>query len=316
MKLAFAGTPEFAAVILDALIDSEHSVRAVLARPDARSGRGRRMTQSAVRRRASIAGIETHQPRSLRGPAAVEMLAALDLDVLVVAAYGLLLPESILAIPRLGCINVHASLLPRWRGAAPAAHAILAGDRETGISIMQMDAGLDTGPVLAMRHCSIAPDDTAGTLTGRLAEHGAAVLVDTLRTLQDDAVEPVPQDGARATMAPKLSKARAAIDWSRPAAEIERSIRAFDPWPVAHAYLAGTDTPAFRVWRASVVSGNAVREPGTVLQCDDAGLVVAAAGGALRISEIQPSGARRMTAAEFVRGRRIEPGTRLGRGPK
>ena len=316
MKLAFAGTPEFAAVILDALIDSEHSVRAVLTRPDARAGRGRRMTQSAVRRRACAAGIETHQPRSLRGPAAVESLAALDLDVLVVAAYGLLLPKPILAIARLGCINVHASLLPRWRGAAPAAHAILAGDRETGISIMQMDAGLDTGPVLAVRRCSIAPDDTAGTLTGRLADHGAAVLVDTLRALQDGAVEPVRQDGARATMAPKLSKARAAIDWSRPAAEIERSIRAFDPWPVAHAYLAGTDTAAFRVWRASVVSGDAAREPGTVLQCDDAGLVVAAVDGAVRITEIQPSGARRMTAAEFVRGRRLEPGTRLGRGPK
>ena len=316
MKLAFAGTPEFAAIILDTLIASEHEVDAVLTRPDARAGRGRRMTQSPVKRRAAAAGIETRQPRTLRGRGADDVRTALDVDALVVAAYGLLLPASILATPRLGCINVHASLLPRWRGAAPTAHAILAGDRETGVSIMQMDEGLDTGPVLSSRTCAVADDDTAGSLSGRLAALGAAALVDTLDGLERGAVAPEPQDEARATTAPKLSKVQAAIDWSRPAVEIERSIRAFDPWPVAHAYFHGDGKPACRIWRANVVSEDAVRHPGTVLQCDASGLVVATSHDALRIGEIQPAGARRMTAADFARGHRIEPGTRLGRGPQ
>ena len=316
MKLAFAGTPEFAAIVLDELIESEHTVDAVLTRPDARAGRGRRMTQSAVKRRAADSGIEIHQPSTLRGSRADAMLTALVPDVLVVAAYGLLLPPSILAIPRLGCVNVHASLLPRWRGAAPTAHAILAGDRETGVSIMQMDAGLDTGPVLSSRICAIADDDTAGSLASRLATLGAAALVDTLSALEHGSVTPEPQDTSRATTAPKLSKTQAVIDWSRPAVEIERSIRAFDPWPVAHAYRDGEDGPAFRIWRAALTRGYAARRPGTVLQCDEGGLVVATACDAVCISEIQPAGARRMSAAEFARGHRLRPGTRLGRGPR
>ena len=315
MRLAFAGTPEFAAVILDALIESEHTVDAVLTRPDARAGRGRRLTQSAVKQRAAGAGIEIHQPMTLRGSWAGETLAALDPDVLVVAAYGLLLPPSVLAMPRMGCINVHASLLPRWRGAAPTAHAILAGDRESGVSIMQMDSGLDTGPVLAARSCAISDDDTAGSLATRLAALGAAALVETLGALERGGVSPEPQDEVHATAAPKLSKAQAAIDWSRTAVEIERSIRAFDPWPVAHAYQAGGATPAFRIWRAVLAHENAAQLPGTVLRCDESGLVVATGRDALRITELQPAGARRMRAAEFVRGHRLEIGTRLGRGP-
>ena len=315
MKLAFAGTPEFAAVILDALIKSEHTVGAVLTRPDARAGRGRRLGRSAVKQRAAGAGIAIHQPVTLRGSCASGALAALDPDVLVVAAYGLLLPPSVLAVPRKGCINVHASLLPRWRGAAPTAHAILAGDRETGVSIMQMDAGLDTGPVLSTRTCAISDEDTAGTLATRLAALGADALVETLGAMESGAVSPEPQDELHATEAPKLSKAQAAIDWSRTAVEIERSIRAFDPWPVAHAYLDGTDAPAFRIWRAVLAHENAAHPPGTVLRCDESGLVVATGRDALRITEIQPAGARRMGAAEFVRGRRLEPGARLGCGP-
>ena len=316
MKLAFAGTPEFAAVMLDALIHSGHSVGAVFTRRDARAGRGNRIAQSPVKRRAAAAGIEVHQPRSLRTPEAAETLAALEPDALVVSAYGFLLPETMLAIPRLGCINVHASVLPRWRGAAPVHHAILAGDRRTGVSIMRMDAGLDTGPILATRTCGIAPEDTTGSLTGRLAVLGAAALVDTLDALDTGTVESRAQDETRATLAPRLSKSQAAIDWTRPATDIERMVRAFDPWPVAYTCLAGDSRPAFRVWRAERADGVPAAAPGTVLRCDETGLAVAAGHGAVGITEIQPPGARRMTVAEFVRGRRLAPGTRLGCAPR
>ena len=317
MNLAFAGTPEFAAVVLDALAGSGHSIETVFTRPDARAGRGRRMVESAVKQRAAAAGIEVRQPRTMRAPEMADTLTALDLDVLVVAAYGLLLPTPVLAAPRLGCINVHASLLPRWRGAAPVHHAILAGDRETGVSIMQMDAGLDTGPVLAARACPIAVQDTTGSLTLRLAELGASALLDTLAALEAGAAEPRPQDEARATSAPRIVKSRAAIDWTLSAAEIERAVRAFDPWPVAYTYLAGEDAPAFRVWRVELADGDPAQAPGAVLRCDAEGLVVAAAPpGAVGITELQPPGGRRMSAAEFVRGRRLAPGARLGPGPR
>ena len=315
MKLAFAGTPEFAAVILDALADSRHGVEAVFTPPDARAGRGKRVAESPVKQRAAAASIRVLQPGSLRTEEAAEQLAALAPDAMVVAAYGFLLPAPVLAIPRLGCINVHASILPRWRGAAPVHHAILAGDPRTGVSIMRMDAGLDTGPILATRTCAIAPDDTSGSLTGRLAALGAATLVDTLDALETGAVEAWPQDDASATRAPKLSKAQAAIDWAVPAVEIERMVRAFDPWPVAHTRVAGTGTPALRIWRAECADGDSSEAPGTVLACDESALVVAAGCGVVRIIEIQPPGARRMSAAEFVRGRRLAPGARLGREP-
>ena len=316
MKLAFAGTPGFAAVILDALAHSNHSVEGVFTRRDARAGRGNRVAESPVKQRAAAAGIRVHQPRSMRTADAVEKLVALEPDALVVAAYGFLLPAPILAMPRLGCINVHASVLPRWRGAAPVHHAILAGDRQTGVSIMQMDAGLDTGPILTTRTCTIAPKDTTGTLTIRLAELGAATLIDTLRTLEAGAIKGRAQDETYATLAPKLSKSQAAIDWARPATEIERMVRAFDPWPVAHTYLAEEDAPAFRVWSAELAGSESAALPGAVLRCDEAGLVVATASGAVNITELQPPGARRMSVAEFVRGRRLPPGTRLGRGPR
>ena len=316
MNLAFAGTPEFAAVILDALVHSGHCVEAVFTRHDARAGRGNRVTQSPVKQRAAAAGIQVLQPRSMRTAQAAQQLAALEPDAMVVAAYGFLLPPPILAIPRLGCINVHASILPRWRGAAPVHHAILAGDRDTGVSIMAMDAGLDTGPILATRTCAISPHDTAGSLTGRLGELGAAALIDSLDALETGTVEARPQDDALATIAPRLSKSRAAINWARPAAEIERMIRAFDPWPVAHTYVAGDSIPAFRVWRAELGDGDSTKAPGTVLDCDKTAVAVATACGAVRITELQPPGARRMSAAEFLRGRRLAPGSRLGPGPR
>ena len=316
MKLAFAGTPEFAAVILEALAHSRHAVEAVFTRPDARAGRGKRVAESPVKQRAAAAGIRVLQPRSMRTAQAAEQLAAFAPDAMVVAAYGFLLPAPILALPRLGCINVHASILPRWRGAAPVHHAILSGDRRTGVSIMQMDAGLDTGAILATRTCAIAPDDTSGSLTGRLAALGAATLVDTLDELETGTVQARAQDDASATFAPKLSKAQAAIDWARPATEIERMVRAFDPWPVAHTRVAGADMPALRIWRAESADDDSAQAPGTVLGCDESAVVVAAARGVVRITEIQPPGARRMSAAEFVRGRRLAPGTRLGAGPE
>ena len=316
MKLAFAGTPEFAAVILDALAHCGHRVEAVFTRSDARAGRGKRVTQSPVKQRAAAAGIQVLQPRSMRTAQAAQQLAALEPDAMVVAAYGFLLPPPILAIPRLGCINVHASILPRWRGAAPVHHAILAGDRDTGVSIMAMDAGLDTGPILATRTCAISPHDTAGSLTGRLGELGAAALVDTLDALETGTVEARPQDDALATIAPRLSKSHAAIDWARPAAEIERMVRAFDPWPVAHTCMEGDSIPAFRVWRAEVGEGDSTKAPGTVLGCDETAVAVATTCGAVRITELQPPGARRMSAAEFLRGRRLAPGSRLGPGPR
>lgn len=316
MKLAFAGTPEFAAVMLDALLHSGHSVEAVFTRRDARAGRGNRVTQSPVKQRAVAAGIKVRQPRSMHAPEEAAVLAELEPDALVVAAYGFLLPAPILAIPRLGCINVHASILPRWRGAAPVHHAIRSGDRETGVSIMQMDAGLDTGPVLATRTCAIAPKDTTGSLTCRLATLGAATLVETLHAFDAGAIEPQRQDDACATFAPKLSKSQAAIDWGRPAHEIERMVRALDPWPVAHTYVAGESIPAFRVWRADLADSAATGQPGTVLSCDESGLVIATTDGAINVTELQPPGARRMTAAEFARGRRLPPGTRLGPGPR
>lgn len=316
MKLAFAGTPEFAAVILDAVVHSRHRVEAVFTRPDARAGRGKRVAQSPVKQRALSAGIEVHQPDSLRAIESMELLEALDVDVLVVAAYGFLLPASILAIPKLGCINVHASILPRWRGAAPVHHAILAGDSRTGVSIMQMEPGLDSGPILATRTCPISPMDTTGSLTNRLVSLGATTLLETLRALESGIIESQVQDESRVTHAPKLSKMQAAIDWARPANEIERMVRAFDPWPVAHTYVAGQDTPAFRVWRTEIVDDGPTATPGTVLRCDEAGLVVATACGAINVLDIQPPGARRMSTAEFNRGHRIIPGTRFGPGPR
>ena len=316
MKLAFAGTPEFAAVTLDALVNSRHQVEAVFTRRDARAGRGKRVTPSPVKRRAVAAGISVHQPGSMRTEEAAEKLAALAPDVMVVAAYGFLLPASILALPRLGCINVHASVLPRWRGAAPVHHAILAGDCRTGVSIMQMETGLDTGPILATRTCRIAPNDTAGTLTARLAEFGAAALVDTLDALETGDVEARRQDASSATLAPKISKSQAAIDWTRPATEILRMVRAFDPWPVAHTRIAGEGAPAIRIWSAELGADDATKVPGTVLGFDESGLSVATTCGTVRITELQPPGGRRMSAAAFARGRRLAPGTRLGHGPR
>ncbi|MBF2760873.1 MAG: methionyl-tRNA formyltransferase [Ectothiorhodospiraceae bacterium AqS1] len=331
MKLVFAGTPEFAAVVFDALLRSKHSIAAALVRPDARRGRGRKLQPCAVKERAAEAGIETIEAKSLRDPDILRTLSNIAPDALAVASYGLLLPPAILARPRFGCINVHPSLLPRWRGATPVQHAILAGDRMTGVSIMQMDAGLDSGPILHQRRCPVEADDSAGSLSIRLARLGAKSLIETLDRLDAESTPPkaIAQDKTKVELAPALSKARARIDWTLSACRIERMIRAFDPWPVAHSGLQGDpDSPPFRIWRASICAetpGDAARKPppGTVLDIDDreekklrssgaggeeSGIAVQTGEGVLTITEIQPPGGKRMSAAAFLRSKRIRTG--------
>jgi methionyl-tRNA formyltransferase len=311
MDVGFAGTPAFAADVLAALLAAGCTVPLVLTQPDRPSGRGLRVTPSPVKRLALERGLAVLQPPTLKTEAAQAPLCATRLDVLAVAAYGLILPPAILAWPRLGCVNVHASLLPRWRGAAPVQRALLAGDRETGVTLMQMDAGLDTGPMLASVRVPIGPRETAATLERRLAATGAAALVTALRRLAAGvAWTATPQPAEGVTYAAKIGRGEAAIDWSEPAAAIDRRVRAFDPAPGARTELAGE---AVKLWRAEPAArppGNS--PPGTLIAVDGHGLLVACGDGALRIAELQPAGGRRMTAAAFAAGRRLAPGARFG----
>ena len=278
----------------------------VLTRPDRPAGRGQHLVESAVKRLALRHGFPVYQPDSLRAPDVLERLRNAAPDALVVAAYGALLPPSLLGVARFGALNIHASLLPRWRGAAPIQRALLAGDRETGVSIMQMDAGLDTGPVLAQRRIEIAADDDAGTLHDKLAGLGARLMVDALVELASGRARAAAQSEEGATYAHKLEKADTLLDWSRPAAELERAIRAFRPVPGASVLLDGE---MLKIWRARVLGDRGV--PGTVLRAD-ASLVVACGEGALEIVELQRPGGRRMTAASFLRGRPVAVGSRFG----
>jgi methionyl-tRNA formyltransferase len=315
MRLIFAGTPEFAATVLGALLAGPHRLVAVYTQPDRPAGRGRRLRASAVKNLAEAHGIPVEQPRSLRDGDAHRALAAWRADAMVVAAYGLLLPEAVLDVPRLGCINVHASLLPRWRGAAPIQHAILAGDRTTGISIMQMDAGLDTGPVLRRAACPIHDEDTGGSLHDRLAALGAATLVETLAALEAGEIHAEPQDDALATYAGRISKSDGLLDWSRPAEVLERQVRAFDPWPVAFTHLPPARAGAgerLRIWRARVVASAAGHPPGTLLACGGDGIDVATGRDALRIVTLQPAGARIMSSADYLNAHHLAVGARLG----
>jgi methionyl-tRNA formyltransferase len=308
LRVAFAGTPPFAARALEAIAAAGHEIVLVLTRRDSAAGRGLAVAASAVGQLAGERHLPVSKPRTLREPASREPLEQAAPDVLVVAAYGLLLPPEALAIPRLGCINIHASILPRWRGAAPIQRALLSGDARTGVSIMRMDEGLDTGPVLLERAIDIAPRETGGSLTGRLAALGAETIVEALAGLQG--LRPVPQDGARATYAAKIGKAEALIDWRRPAVEIDRQVRAFDPVPGAYAKW-GPDT--LKVWSAEPVPGHG--EPGTVLEASQGRLVVATGQGALALTSIQKAGGKRLSAADFLRGTPISPGTRLETTP-
>lgn len=317
MRVVFAGTPEFARVALERLQAAGFTIPLVLTQPDRPAGRGMKLQASPVKQFALAHGIAVVQPQSLRldgkypeeAAAARAALQAAQPDVIVVAAYGLILPPWVLDLPRLGCLNIHASLLPRWRGAGPIQAAILAGDAETGITIMQMDEGLDTGAMLMKRALAIAPDDTTATLHDRLAALGAEMVVEALRALPQGTLQAQPQPAAGVTYAAKLGKAEAAIDWTRPAVEIGRAVRAFNPFPGAVGTLREV---AVKIWRAEPVAG--AGEPGTVLSADDSGVVVACGEGALRLVELQKPGSRRMPAGEFLRGFPVSAGERFGSG--
>lgn len=306
LKVAFAGTPEFAAQALQAILDAGFEVPLVLTQPDRPAGRGMKLTPSPVKRLALAHGLPVDQPERLRTDEQRAALVACAPDVLVVAAYGLLLPAEVLALPRLGCINIHASLLPRWRGAAPIHRAIEAGDAETGITIMQMDEGLDTGAMLLRRALPILPDDTTASLHDRLAALGAQMIVDTLRLLPQGRLQAEPQPDSGVTYAAKIGRAEAAVDWRQPASEIERRMRAFDPFPGVSAQLG--ETP-IKFWRARTEAGSG--EPGSVLAAGADGIVVACGDGVLRILMLQKPGSRRMEAGEFLRGFPVNPGDRF-----
>jgi methionyl-tRNA formyltransferase len=308
LRLGFAGTPEFAVPALDALRQA-HRICAVFTQPDRPAGRGQALRESPVKALAVAHGIRLHQPASFKSPEALEILRSLALDALVVVAYGLLLPPAALGCPKLGCINIHASLLPRWRGAAPIQRAILAGDAHTGVTIMRMEEGLDTGPMLAARAMEIRTDDTAKSVHDRLASAGADLIVETLAALNSGRIREEPQPSAGVTYAAKITKAEALIDWREDAPQIWRRVRAFNPWPIAETRLDGAQ---LRIWDAELrdsdlrAGGAPGIEPGTVLAAADDGIDVACGSGVLRILRLQLTGRKPLLAREFIQGLRLD----------
>ena len=297
-RIGFAGTPEFAVPTLAAL-NRVAELTFVLTQPDRPAGRGRTAQASPVKRLAEQLGIPVRQPIDLRGPDLPDALGAAP-DLLIVVAYGLLLPEKFLRWPTVGAVNIHASLLPRWRGAAPVQRALMAGDRETGISIMRMVRGLDSGPVYGSRSIVIAPDATAGSLTEQLAELGARALLELLPGILSGELEPQPQDASAKTLAPKLQKAEARLDWRRSAAFLERQVRAFNPWPVAETRSGAL---RLRIHAAEVADMSASAPVGTVIGASAAGVDVACGEGVLRLTRVQANGGRAMSAQAFIQGR-------------
>jgi methionyl-tRNA formyltransferase len=307
MRLAFAGTPDFSVPALDALIQAGHAIAAVYTQPDRPAGRGRELQASPVARRAAQLGLPLRQPAKFT-PEAAEGLRELAVDALVVVAYGLILPAAVLAAPRLGCFNIHASLLPRWRGAAPIQRAILAGDRESGVTIMRMDAGLDTGPMLLRAALPIGADTTAAQLHDALARLGARLMVEALDALARGVAHETPQPADGATYAKKISKDEARLDWSLDADALARAVRAYDPAPVAWSELDGERV---RIHRARAESGRTGAAPGTILAADADGIRVATGAGTLRIEALQWPGGRALGAREAATGRSL-PGRRFG----
>ncbi len=314
MKVVFAGTPDFAATALESLLAAGFEVPLVLTQPDRPAGRGMQLQPSAVKRVAALHGIPVAQPVSLRldgkhpevARDAHELLKRTPHDVMVVVAYGLILPRSVLDIPRLGCINIHPSLLPRWRGAAPIQRAIEAGDTETGVSIMLMDEGLDTGPMLAVERLAVEADDTAATLHDKLAGLGAWMMVSTLRDLERGAIAPVPQPAAGVNYAAKIMKDEAALDFSQPAAALACKIRAFNPVPGAAALFDGVPV---KIWQAESVDAPTAAKAGEVLAANpQEGVLVACGAGVLRLTELQKPGGKRLPAREFVKGFPLDTG--------
>jgi methionyl-tRNA formyltransferase len=305
LRLVFAGTPEFALPCLDTCLQAPVDVVAVYTQPDRPAGRGRKLVASPVKQRALAHGIAIEQPATLKDPIAQHRLADYAADLIVVVAYGLILPRRVLALPRLGCWNVHASLLPRWRGAAPIQRAILAGDTETGVDLMQMEAGLDTGPILLERRTQIADDETGGSLHDRLAVLGADALGEGLaRLARGETLSARPQPDVGVVYAHKIDKDEARLDWSEPAIALERKVRAFDPWPVAEAEINGE---RLRIWSARAIEGGANAVPGTIVGGGRDTLDIATGKGLLRILEVQRAGGRKISVRDWNNARR-EPG--------
>jgi methionyl-tRNA formyltransferase len=310
LRIIFAGTPDFAARHLDALLSSKHQIVGVFTQPDRPAGRGNKLTPSPVKVLAEQHQIPVFQPKSLRPEENQRLVADLNADVMVVVAYGLILPKAVLDMPRLGCINVHGSLLPRWRGAAPIQRALWAGDSETGVTIMQMDVGLDTGDMMHKIACPIEATDTSASLYNKLAELGPQGLLATLQQLAVGKVTREVQDETQVTYAEKLSKEEARLDWSLSAEQLERCIRAFNPWPVSYFILE--DQPV-KVWQATVLPETANAEPGTIVHADKNGIQVATAEGILNLTQLQPAGKKPMSAQDLLNSRRewFTPGNRL-----
>ena len=303
LAVVFAGTPEFALPSLEAIAASRHRIAAVLTQPDRPSGRGRALAASPVKERALALGLPVRQPASLKDPDAAAAIATFAPDVIVVVAYGLLLPPAILGLPRLGCLNVHASLLPRWRGAAPVARAIEAGDARTGVCIMRMEAGLDTGPVLLRRETAIGARETAGELESRLAEDGGIAIVEALDALAAGRAAFEAQDDLQVTWAAKLTKAEARLDWREPAVQLERRVRSLNPWPVAETTLDGAQLRIHEAEATTAAGHGPV--PGTILAADGAGIAVMTGDGALRLRRVQLPGRRVVGAAELANARQL-----------
>ena len=299
MRIVFAGTPEFAAEHLKALLGTQHQVIAVYTQPDRPAGRGHKLMPSPVKQLAVEHGIPVYQPATLRAPEAQAELAALQPDLMVVVAYGLILPQVVLDTPRLGCINSHASLLPRWRGAAPIQRAVQAGDGESGVTVMQMEAGLDTGPMLLKVSTPIAPSDTGGSLHDRLAALGSQAVIQAVDALAAGTLTGEVQDDSLANYAHKLNKDEARLDWSRPAVELERLVRAFNPWPICHSTLNGEP---LKVLAATLGEGSG--QPGQILAASKDGLNVACGEGALRLTRLQLPGGKPLSFADLYNSRR------------
>ena len=321
LRIVFAGTPEFASIHLQAILNSKHEVVAVYTQPDRPSGRGRKLTPSPVKALAESHQVPVFQPASLKSAEAQAELASLNADIMVVVAYGLLLPKAVLTTPRYGCINVHASLLPSWRGAAPIQRAIAAGDKTTGVTIMQMDEGLDTGDMLTISECDITPQETGGSLHDKLAEIGPPALLTTLQQIADNQLQPKAQDNAHASYAHKLSKQEAKIDWQQSATTLDCLIRAFNPWPVAYAEL---DSQRIRIWEAeplalpnegplAPLSGETSQVPGTIVAANKDGLDIACGSGVLRIKQLQLPNSKAISVQELLNSRKdqFKPGVKL-----